>query len=74
MGRTRPAAVFNFIGYWVLALPLAYWLVIENDVGLPGIWWSLALGLFVVAVLLVTWIAKRGPGTLPPGPSPRGAF
>ena len=65
MGRTRPAAVFNFLGYWVLALPLAYWLVMKTDAGLPGIWWSLALGLFVVAILLVAWIAKRGPDKLP---------
>ena len=64
MGRTRPAAVFNFIGYWVLALPIAGWLLLNTDAGLPGIWWPLALGLAVVATSLVLWIAVRGPGTI----------
>jgi MATE family multidrug resistance protein len=63
MGRTRPAAVFNFIGYWVFALPLAWWLAFERGWGLRGIWWGLVLGLGVIAVLLVIWIARRGPAS-----------
>jgi MATE family multidrug resistance protein len=63
MGRTRPAAVFNFIGYWVLAIPLAWWLSSQQGWGLRGIWWGLALGLGVIALLLVIWIAKRGPAS-----------
>ena len=27
----------------------------------PGIWWGFVVGLFVVAVSLVAWIARRGP-------------
>jgi len=72
MGRTRPAAVFNFFGYWVIALPLAFFLVKKTDTGLPGIWWPLALGLAIVAIALVVWIAVRGPNTLPVGPTVSG--
>jgi MATE family multidrug resistance protein len=61
MGRTRPAAVFNLVGYYALGLPLGYWLAFEAGMGLPGIWWGLTLGLAVVAALLVAWIAARGP-------------
>ncbi len=61
MGRTRPATVFNFIGYYVLGLPLAYWLGRPERLGLVGIWWGLALGLAVVAALTVAWVALRGP-------------
>jgi MATE family multidrug resistance protein len=61
MGRTRPAAVFNLIGYYVLGLPLAWWLVFRRGAGLAGIWWGLSLGLAVVAILLVVWIRFRGP-------------
>jgi MATE family multidrug resistance protein len=61
MGRTRPAAVFNMIAYYGLALPLAYWLGFPGGHGLSGIWWGLAIGLAVVAVLLVGWVAIRGP-------------
>lgn len=63
MGRTRPAAAFNLIGYYVLGLPLAAWLGRPERYGLVGIWWGLALGLFVVAILAVAWVAKRGPLT-----------
>ncbi len=61
MGRTRPAAWFNLLGYWILALPLGAWLVLRAGWGLQGIWWALCLGLAVVAVLLVLWIRVRGP-------------
>lgn len=61
MGRTRPAAVFNGIGYWLLGLPLGGWLALRADWGLAGIWWGLCGGLAVVASLLVLWIQRRGP-------------
>ena len=57
LGRTRPAAVFNLIGYYVLALPLAAWLAFEADAGLQGVWIGLAVGLVAVAIALVGWIA-----------------
>jgi len=61
MGRTRPAAVFNLVAYFVLGLPVAYWLAFERGMGVAGIWWGLTLGLMAVAVLLVAWIGVRGP-------------
>ncbi len=64
MGRTRPAAVFNLVGYWLLGLPFGAWLAFRSDMGLRGIWWGLALGLAVVAAGLVAWIARRGPASL----------
>lgn len=62
MGDPRPAARYNLLGYWVLGLPLGAWLVLGAGAGLAGIWWGLALGLAVVAVLLVARIHARGPG------------
>jgi MATE family multidrug resistance protein len=61
MGSTLPAALINLGGYYVLALPLAYWLGLRTDWQLAGIWWGLALGLALVAITLVAWIAKAGP-------------
>ena len=69
MGTTRPAAVINFVGYYLLTLPLAYWLAFDDflglglglGLGLRGIWWGLTAGLTAVAILFVTWIAIRGP-------------
>jgi MATE family multidrug resistance protein len=64
MGRTRPAAVFNVIGYWALALPLGGWLALRTAWGLQGLWWGLCLGLAVVAALLVLAVRFRGPATV----------
>ena len=62
MGRTRPAAWFNLLGYYVLGLPLSLYLALETGMGVAGIWWGLTLGLFVVAALMIAWIGARGPG------------
>ena len=61
MGSTLPAAAFNFVGYYLLALPIGIWLMLVRGWGLAGIWWGLCLGVAIVAVCLVTWIAFRGP-------------
>lgn len=65
MGRTRPAAVFNLLGYYVLGLPVGWWLAFRTDMGLPGLWWGLTIGLATVAAMLLAWIAARGPAHAP---------
>lgn len=64
MGRVRPAYVFNLIGYYGLALPLAAWLAFSQDLGLAGLWWGLALGLLAIAGALFAWVWFRGPSTI----------
>jgi MATE family multidrug resistance protein len=64
MGRTRPAAVFNLISYWMLGLPIGTWLALGAGFGLPGIWWGLCIGLATVSAMLVLWIRVRGPVTM----------
>jgi MATE family multidrug resistance protein len=64
MGRTRPAAWFNLIGYWLLGLPLGYWLAFRSSWGLHGIWWGLCFGLGVVAISLVLFVRARGPARI----------
>ncbi len=58
LGRTRPAAVMNFIGYYVLALPLAWWFGLRHNASVAGIWWGLAGGLASVALGLLVWILR----------------
>jgi MATE family multidrug resistance protein len=62
---TLPAAVFNGIAYYVVALPLAGYLVWVRGGGLQEIWWSMALGLALVAGALVLWVWRRGPASRP---------
>ena len=64
MGRPRPAAAANLVGYYLIALPLAWWLAFRGGLGLAGIWYGLALGLACVAVLEIAWIWWRGPRTV----------
>ncbi|MDA1264266.1 MAG: MATE family efflux transporter [Planctomycetota bacterium] len=61
-GQTLPAAAINLIGYWVLALPIGWWMTFRLDMGLRGVWWGLALALSLVAVALVLYVRARGPG------------
>lgn len=64
MGRTRPATVFHAIGWWIVALPLASWLVLQRGGGLEEVWWSLCLGLALVAGGLLVYVRTRGPRSL----------
>jgi MATE family multidrug resistance protein len=65
MGRTRPAAVFNLISYWLVGIPLGAWLALPMGWGLAGVWWGLCIGLASVAALLVAFIRWRGPARAP---------
>lgn len=58
-GDTRAAAVINFIGYWMLGLPIGIALAFPSHVGPIGIWIGLTVGLAVVAVLIVARVRNR---------------
>jgi MATE family multidrug resistance protein len=45
-------AVITFVAYWLVALPLGYFLGIRRGFGPSGIWYGLAAGLAVAAVML----------------------
>jgi MATE family multidrug resistance protein len=56
MGRPDAGAVPSVLGYYALALPLAYVLGFVSRQGLVGIWAGLAVGLTVVAIALVSLV------------------
>jgi MATE family multidrug resistance protein len=58
MGRPHAAAMVNLVGYFVIALPLAYVLAFRLRYGLVGIWIALAIGLIIVAVTLLFWVRR----------------
>jgi len=66
MGRTRASAVFHLVAFYVLGLPLGWWLTFERGIGLAGVWWGLAVGLAVVSIAFVVWVAFRGPASMEP--------
>jgi MATE family multidrug resistance protein len=55
-GNTATAMWVNFVGYWILGLPLGYFLCFHRGYGIFGLWWGLTLSLILIAIfLLVTW-------------------
>jgi MATE family multidrug resistance protein len=52
VGESRVPAVANLVGYWVVGVPVGWWLAKSLDAGPRGYWWGLTLGLVAVAVLL----------------------
>jgi MATE family multidrug resistance protein len=58
LGRPDAGAIVNLFGYYVVALPAAYFVGIRGGHGLPGVWIALAGGLTVVAALLLVWVAR----------------
>jgi len=57
MGRPDAAALVNLLGYYLVALPLAYVFGFVYGHGLQGIWLCLAGGLTIVAAALLLWVA-----------------
>lgn len=57
-----PTAI-TFVAYWVIALPLGYWLGIRGTWGVVGVWSGIASGLACAAVFLTArfaWLTRVG--------------
>jgi multidrug resistance protein, MATE family len=56
LGETRAPMVANFIGYWILGLPLGLILCFVLKWGIYGMWIGLTLALIVISsILLLRW-------------------
>lgn len=51
-------SLFIFVSYWVIGLPLGYWLAFPLHYGPPGIWFGLLIGLTLTA-LAMFWRLRR---------------
>ncbi len=63
LGDTRSALYWNFIGYWLIALPVGHLLCFRYGYGALGLWIGFCAGLIICGVALVRkWaIASRIP-------------
>ncbi len=60
---TRVPMLFTFIGYWLIGIGVGAWLAFRAGWGGVGIWTGLALGLAIVAVLMLTrWMRREALG------------
>lgn len=46
-------SIITFIAYWIIAIPLGYFLCVKAGMGAFGMWIALGLGLTISAILLV---------------------
>jgi MATE family multidrug resistance protein len=53
LGDTRSALYWNFIGYWLIALPIGYLLCFSVGLGALGLWIGFVAGLTVCGIALV---------------------
>ncbi len=61
IGDTRVPMFMNLLGFWMIGLPVSVGLGFQAGLGGAGVWWGLALGIAVVAILL-TWRIHRSFG------------
>jgi MATE family multidrug resistance protein len=59
VGDTLVPMIVNLVGFWVVGLPVSSALGLELGGGPPGVWWGLAIGIGVVAVLLAVRVRRR---------------
>ena len=52
MGDVNVPTIITFLAYWVVGLPLGYWLGLHLGLGATGVWYGLVAGLGVASVLL----------------------
>jgi len=56
LGDTRTPFAVNFVGHWMIGLPLAYALCFRYGWGAQGLWMGLAAGLIIPGtVVLSVW-------------------
>ncbi|MBL8629661.1 MAG: MATE family efflux transporter, partial [Rhodospirillaceae bacterium] len=56
---TRTPMILAGIGYWVIGFPVAWIMAFNMNIGPTGVWWGLAIGLLVAAVVLNARFLRR---------------
>lgn len=58
-GDTDTPTVINFFCYWLIQIPLAWWLAHSIDLGPVGVFWAVTLAETLIAVVAI-WVFQRG--------------
>jgi MATE family multidrug resistance protein len=52
MQDVKIPSLLIFVAYWIIGLPLGYWLAFGLDMGSVGIWTGLLIGLMLTAIAM----------------------
>jgi multidrug resistance protein, MATE family len=59
LGDTRAPMVANLLGYWIVGVPVSFYLGFRAGLGPAGLWWGLVLGLGLVGTSLLIRVRNR---------------
>ena len=59
IGDVNIPTIITFIAYWIIGIPLGYFLGIHLNMGVNGIWYGLTTGLLSASILLFLRFQKR---------------
>jgi MATE family multidrug resistance protein len=59
LGDTRAPMVANLLGYWIVGVPVSFYLGFKAGLGPAGLWWGLVLGLGLVGTSLLIRVRNR---------------
>lgn len=59
LGDVNVPTLITFIAYWIIGIPLGYFLGIQLHMGVNGIWYGLTFGLLTASILLFFRFQKR---------------
>lgn len=51
--KTKIVLAANFVGYWLVSIPLGYWLALKKGYNLVGFWYGLAFAAIVLCTLML---------------------
>jgi len=54
VGNTHAGLYVQLVGYWVVGLPLGWWLGFGRKMGAVGLWIGLCAGLMIAGVALIS--------------------
>lgn len=58
-GDTRTPMLTSLVAYWVLGLPLGYYLGFARGMGVVGVWVGLCVGLMIIGVGMLWWWGRK---------------
>ncbi|XCF07557.1 MATE family efflux transporter [Tamlana crocina] len=57
-GDTKTPTYINFVCFWLLQLPFAYFMALTLDFGPVGVFWAITLAEVVIAIVAMIWFKK----------------